>query len=68
MKFTPAEPQALIKEHLLESMDALLFVGMGIGKSAACLDSLNTLFREASAYGALVVAPLRVPPNRDGLL
>lgn len=60
MKYTPAEPQEIIKEHLLESRDALLFVGMGIGKSAACLDSLNTLFNEGSAYGALVVAPLRV--------
>lgn len=60
MNFTPARPQAIIKEHLLESKDALLFVGMGIGKSAACLDALDTLFSEASAYGALVVAPLRV--------
>jgi len=60
VKYTPAEPQSLIKEHLLESKDALLFVGMGIGKTAACLYALNTLFRDASAYGALVVAPLRV--------
>jgi len=60
MIYTPAEPQLLIKDHLLESKDALLFVGMGIGKSAACLDSLNTLFTDGSAYGALVVAPLRV--------
>lgn len=60
MKFTPAEPQVIIKNHLLENKDALLFVGMGIGKTAACLDTLNTLFRDASAYGALVVAPMRV--------
>jgi len=60
MKFTPVEPQVRIKDHLLESKDSLLFVGMGIGKSAACLDTLNTLFSEASAHGALVVAPLRV--------
>lgn len=60
MIFTPAEPQLIIKDHLLDGKDALLFVGMGIGKSAACLDSLNTLFSEASAYGALVVAPMRV--------
>lgn len=60
MIFTPAEPQLIIRDHLLESRDALLFVGMGIGKSAACLDSLNDLFHDGSAYGALVVAPLRV--------
>lgn len=60
MKFTPAEPQQIIRDHLLETQDALLFVGMGIGKSAACLDTLNELFRSGSAFGALVVAPMRV--------
>lgn len=60
MIYTPAEPQEIIKEHLLDSVDALLFVGMGIGKSAACLDALATLFRNADAFGALIVAPLRV--------
>lgn len=60
MIFEPAEPQKIIKDHLLESNDALLFVGMGIGKSAACLDTLNELFTTAEAFGALVIAPLRV--------
>lgn len=60
MIFTPAEPQRIIKQHLLESKEALLFVGMGIGKSAACLDTLHTLFRDAEATAALVIAPLRV--------
>lgn len=60
MKFVPADPQIIIKDHLLETKDALLFVGMGIGKSAACLDTLNELFNSAAAYGALVVAPMRV--------
>lgn len=60
MIFTPAEPQEIIREHLLSVQDALLFVGMGIGKSAACLDTLNELFTTGQAFGALVVAPLRV--------
>lgn len=55
-----AKPQTIIKEHLLETDNALLFVGMGIGKSAACLDTLNELFLDGAAFGALVVAPLRV--------
>lgn len=44
----------------MKHKDALVFVGLGVGKTAACLSALNTLFTEASAYGALVVAPLRV--------
>jgi len=58
--FTPVEPQMLIHNHLMESKDALVFVGLGIGKTASCLYALNTLFRDADAHGALVVAPLRV--------
>lgn len=41
-------------------MDALVFVGMGIGKSAACLARLSDLFLNSEAVAALVVAPLRV--------
>lgn len=60
MIFTPAEPQQLIDDHLIANKDALLFVGMGIGKSAACLHRLNDLFLSAEATAALVIAPLRV--------
>lgn len=60
MIFTPAEPQQIIDDHLIANPDALLFVGMGIGKSAACLHRLNDLFRSAEATAALVIAPLRV--------
>lgn len=60
MLFTPAEPQQIIDSHLQENPDALLFVGMGIGKSAACLHRLNDLFLSAEATAALVIAPLRV--------
>jgi len=60
MKFTPVEPQLIIDQHLQECMDALLYVGMGIGKSAACLYRLNELFLSAESRAALIVAPLRV--------
>lgn len=58
--FIPAEPQTIIQEHLLENNDALVLVGMGIGKSAACLSTLNEMFLTGAAYGALIFAPLRV--------
>jgi len=60
MKFTPVEPQLLIDQHLQECTDALLFVGMGIGKSAACLYRLNEMFQDGDATAALIVAPMRV--------
>lgn len=60
MIFAPAESQLLIHDHLTTEGDKLVFVGMGIGKSAACLHALNELFLSGQAYGALVVAPLRV--------
>lgn len=60
MIFTPAEPQILIDSHLQECEDALLYVGMGIGKSAACLHRLSELFLCAENFAALIIAPLRV--------
>jgi SNF2 family DNA or RNA helicase len=60
MKFTPVEPQRLIDQHLQQCRDALIYVGMGIGKSAACLHRLNDLFLSGQAVSALVVAPVRV--------
>lgn len=60
MIFEPAPPQLLIHSHLQEHLDALLFVGMGIGKSAGCLYALNDLLRSAEAAAALVIAPMRV--------
>lgn len=60
MHFVPVTPQLLIRDHLAKCKNALLFVGMGIGKSAAVLDHLNTLFLDGSARAALIIAPLRV--------
>lgn len=53
-------PQHIICDHLRKHDDALVFVGMGIGKTAAVLHHLAELFFSAEATAALVVAPLRV--------
>lgn len=58
--FTPDEPQRIAYDHLRSVDDALLFVGMGIGKTAVCLHHLNELFLSGEAVSALIVAPLRV--------
>jgi len=58
--FTPDEPQQIALDHLRSVKDALLFLGMGIGKTATCLHHLNELFRSGEAVSALIVAPLRV--------
>src|SRR6516225_5517369 len=60
MIFTPDKPQVLMIEHLQRCPDALCFIGMGLGKTAACLAHLNDLLLGVESIGALVVAPLRV--------
>lgn len=55
-----AEPQKIFVDHLGTTDDALGFIGMGIGKTAACFWKLNELFHSAECVGALVIAPLRV--------
>lgn len=60
MKFTPLEHQGLAIDHLTPSMEALLFAGMGLGKTAACLYTMDWLFADGDAKGFLIVAPLRV--------
>lgn len=60
MIFSPVEPQRIIIDHLQKVDHALLFVGMGIGKTAAVLSHLNDMFLSAEAVAALIVAPLRV--------
>lgn len=58
--FTPDEPQRIMLDQLRSTSDALAFVGMGIGKSAVCLQHLSDLFLSGEAVSALIVAPLRV--------
>lgn len=53
-------PQHIITDHLRRCDDALVFVGMGIGKTAAVLHHLAELFLTGEAVAALIVAPLRV--------
>jgi SNF2 family DNA or RNA helicase len=60
MKFTPVEPQRLFIEHLRNTPDAMGFIGMGIGKTAACLARLNEMFLDGEAVSCLIVAPMRV--------
>lgn len=60
MKFTPVEPQQRIIDHLRKTKDALVYVGMGIGKTAACLYRVSEMFLNLESVGALIVAPLRV--------
>lgn len=58
--FTPAEPQQLAIAHLEQQKNALLYIGMGVGKTAVVLQRLHDLFLNAEAVAALIVAPLRV--------
>lgn len=55
--FQPDEAQDLIHDHLLTCDNALLFVGMGVGKTAGCLWALRSLILDGAATAALVVAP-----------
>lgn len=53
-------PQVIICDHLRKHNDALVFVGMGVGKTASVLHHLSELFLSGEAVAALVIAPLRV--------
>ncbi len=53
-------PQHIICDHLRKHDNALLFCGMGVGKTAAVLHHLSELFLNGEAVAALIVAPLRV--------
>lgn len=55
-----ATPQQIFVDHLRKNDDALGFIGLGIGKTAAILTHLSELFLSADSIGALVIAPLRV--------
>lgn len=58
--FEPLEHQALAIEHLFNNERALLFAGMGLGKTAAVLETTRQLICDGSMKGLLVVAPKRV--------
>jgi SNF2 family DNA or RNA helicase len=60
MQLDLLEPQQIIIDHLRKVPNALVFAGMGISKTAACLFRLTELFLDAEITGALVIGPLRV--------
>ena len=60
MKFEPLAHQRLAIDHLTKNPEALLFAGMGLGKTAAVLAATDHLFADGDMRGLLVVAPLRV--------
>lgn len=53
-------PQNIICGHLKKHKDALVFAGMGIGKTGAVLNQLSELLLSGESVAALVIAPLRV--------
>lgn len=58
--FELLRPQQIIVDHLRKVPNALVFCGMGISKTAACLYRLNEMLLDGEAVAALVVAPMRV--------
>lgn len=60
MIYEPVTPQVMIDEHLQECENALLYVGTGIGKTAACLSRISELLLSAEVRSVLIVAPMRV--------
>jgi len=58
--FDPFYHQRLASDHLKATDEALLFAGMGLGKTAAVLDAADWCFADGSMKGLLIVAPLRV--------
>lgn len=60
MTYEPTEAQRLMTQHLLDNPLAVLFCGMGLGKTAATLEALDILLTDCLISGVLIVAPLRV--------
>jgi len=60
MLFSPLEHQHLAIDHMHEKDIALLFAGMGLGKTASTLEAFNRRFLDGDCKGVLIVAPLRV--------
>lgn len=58
--FELLRPQEIIVDHLRKVDNALVFAGMGISKTAACLYRLSEMMLNAEITAALVVAPMRV--------
>ncbi len=59
MKYQAEPDQIKMTKHLRSRRRAMLFVGMGRGKTAATLDAIQDIICD-TAGGALVIAPLNV--------
>ena len=60
MKLKLEEYQQWIVDHLKANDSAALFVGCGLGKTAATLQVINDMLLDGEIRSVLVVAPLRV--------
>jgi len=60
MLFIPVEPQQIFIDHLRKHSNALGFIGMGVGKTAAVLSRLSEMFLDGESSAALIIAPMRV--------
>lgn len=58
--FVPTPEQLRVDAFLKTTERALLFIGMGVGKTAACLARARDMIFDLEITGLLVVAPLRV--------
>lgn len=61
MNFTPRPYQDMIIRHIIGTPRAMVWAGMGMGKTASALFALDLLKRLGEdAFPALILAPLRV--------
>ena len=60
MNFTPRPYQDMIIRHIIGAPRAMVWAGMGMGKTASALFALDLLKRLGEdAFPALILAPLR---------
>lgn len=60
MQLALEEYQERIVDHVAQNDVAALFVGCGLGKTAACLQAIREQMIDGQLNGVLIVAPLRV--------
>lgn len=60
MNFKPFDYQEGMVAHLKDNLQAALFCGMGLGKTACTLRAYVDLLNAGEMHGVLIIAPLRV--------
>lgn len=60
MKLALEDYQEVAKKFLIDTPRAALFMGMGMGKTATVLSTVEELMLDGACSGVLIVAPLRV--------